>query len=328
MRIALIGAGNMARHHLQTILPREEDEVVAIVEPNPEAYALTAKMFEGRKLPEPFDNFTVMLNKYAGRLDAALISTPHADHYVQAKACLEAGMDVLLEKPMVMTSEEAQRLIETVDMTRRLMVVAFQGSLSPQIRHAAMLIRHGGLGPIQSISALTWQNWDQTTRNTWRQIPELAGGGFLFDTGAHMLNTISDLAGEDFAEVGAWFDMRGRPVEIRAVVMARLISGALVTMHASGDTIQSIGSVIHVFCENGIIRTGHWGERLDVKRADDEAMKPVQLQTMPGAWEQFVMVRRGEMPNPCPPQVGLRMAKLYEAIRLSASRNGAIVRLI
>ena len=47
-----------------------------------------------------------------------------------------------------------------------------------------------------------------------------------------MLNTVSDLAGEDFAEVAAWLENDGAPVDIRAVVMGRLASGALVTMNA------------------------------------------------------------------------------------------------
>jgi len=41
-----------------------------------------------------------------------------------------------------------------------------------------------------------------------------------------------------------------------------------------------------------------------------------------GAWEQFLAVRAGKFPNPCPPEVGLRMAKLYDAIKASAAKNG------
>ena len=52
----------------------------------------------------------------------------------------------------------------------------------------------------------------------------MSGGGFLFDTGAHMLNTVSDLAGEDFTEIAAWLEDDGTPVDIRAVVMGRLAS--------------------------------------------------------------------------------------------------------
>jgi hypothetical protein len=45
-----------------------------------------------------------------------------------------------------------------------------------------------------------------------------------------------------------------------------------------------------------------------------------------GVWEQFLAVRRNEMPNPCPPEVGLRMSRLWDAIRKSAKQNGAPVK--
>jgi len=44
-----------------------------------------------------------------------------------------------------------------------------------------------------------------------------------------------------------------------------------------------------------------------------------------GVWEKFLAVRMGEMPNPSPPEVGLRMAYLYQAIKKSAAANGKLV---
>ena len=67
-------------------------------------------------------------------LDAVFIITPHVLHFAQAKACLEAGLDVLLEKPMVMNAQEALELIEVRDRSQRLLSVAFNGSMSPQVR--------------------------------------------------------------------------------------------------------------------------------------------------------------------------------------------------
>jgi predicted dehydrogenase len=212
--------------------------------------------------------------------------------------------------------------MDTTERTGSLLVVAFNGSLSPEIRMAAEMLRSGELGPISSISATVWQNWRQYTADTWRQVPELAGGGFLFDTGAHMLNTVADLAGEDFVEVAAWFDNRGTPVEILGVVMARLASGALVTLHGSGETVPSCASDIRIFCSQAILRTGVWGHWLEIQRHGRGDFETVEVPDSLGAWEQFLAVRDGLMANPCPPVVGLRMARLYDAIRASAEQNG------
>ena len=241
--------------------------------------------------------------------------------------CLEAGLDVLLEKPMVMNAAEAISLMETRDRTGKHLVVAFQGGLSPQIRHAADLIASGELGELRAVTGMIWQGWKDNTAGTWRQIPEIAGGGFLFDSGAHMLNTVCTLVGEDFATVAAWLDYRGTPVDIDGVVMGRLESGALVTLNGCGDCIPGLYSEIYVNLTGGVIRTGIYGERLLIRReGETEYFEVGGLPKMRGAWEQFTQVRAGEIENPCPPEVGLRMAKLWDAIVESAGKDGQPVR--
>jgi predicted dehydrogenase len=328
-RVGFIGTGVMARVHLEGMLRREDTEVVAICEPSAGAAELTGQLFEqhGRPKPPNEPDWARFIDRFADRLDAVFIITPHAFHFAQATACLEAGLDVLLEKPMVMTAAEATALIETRDRTGGLLVVAFQGSLSPQIREASRLLRSGSLGPILNINAVVWQNWAMHTDGTWRQRPELAGGGFLFDTGAHMLNTVTDLAGEDFAEVAAWLEDDGRPVDIRAVVMGRLASGALVTMNACGSAIPSCQSDIRVFTTGAILRTGIWGEVLQIQRARSSRLRRVPSVVPLPVWDQFLNVRAGTIANPSPAEVGLRMARLWDAIRDSAAQGGAVMEL-
>lgn len=329
VRVAMIGCGSMARYHMRTMLQQQDTTRIAVVcEPSAVAYAETCDIFKEAGLEPPANqpDLVRLLAEHRGRLDAAFIVTPHAFHHDQAKACLEAGLDVLLEKPMAVNAAEARSLIEARDRTGRLLVVAFPGSLSPQIRTAVRMLRSGELGRVLSISATTWQNWGPGGVGTWRQQPELSGGGFLFDTGAHMLNTVADLAGEDFAEVAAFLDNYGRPVETLAAVVARLQSGALVTLNACGETIPSCASDLRVFCTQAILRTGIWGERLELQRAGEDAPREVEVPPSRGVWEQFLAVRAGQMPNPCPPEVGLRMARLYDAIRASAAAGGAPVR--
>lgn len=331
VRMAMIGCGGMARHHIRRILQQQDTtQVVAACEPSGQAYEDFCAIFENAGLTPPPNepNLEALLKERAGEIDTAFIITPHAMHHDQAKACLEAGIDVLLEKPMVMTAAEASSLIETRDRTGRLLVVSFNGSLSPQIRAASRMLRSGRLGSIMNIHAVAWQSWKLGTTGTWRQNPVMSGGGFLFDTGAHMLNTVSDLAGEDFVEVAAWLDNRGTPVDILGSVMARTRSGAFVTLSACGDAIKSCHSDVRVFCTEAILRTGIWGERLEVQRQGQERLMPVRVPASMGQWEQFLNVRAGKMANPCPPEIGLRMAQLWDAIQVSAAQNGLPVHIL
>lgn len=326
-RVAMIGCGGMARHHIRQMLKQQAtSKIVVLCEPSEKSLAATHEIFieNGLTPPPNQPNLEHLLRDY--NLDAAFIITPHADHFSQTTRCMEAGLDVLLEKPMVMNSMEAEKIIETRDRTQKLLVVAFPGSLSPRIRKAVELLRSGKLGTLLSIDGVVWQSWGPGTENTWRQVPEIAGGGFLFDTGAHLLNTVVDLAGEDFSEISAWFDYNQRPVETEAVVMGRLASGAMVTLHACGEAIPSCASQIHVFCSEGIVRTGIWGEHLEIQWRGEDHFSPVEVPPSLGVWEQFLAVREGVMDNPCPPEVGLRMNRLYDAIKNSAKEDGRRVR--
>ena len=330
VRVAMIGCGRMAQGHARRMLQQQDNNrIVVVCEPAPKMYDAFAQVFTDAGVPAPPNqpDLSKLLQDYSGQLDAAFIITPHAYHFEQARACLEAGLDVLLEKPMVVTADEAHRLIDLRDRTGRLLVIAFNGSLSAQIRTAAKLLRSGELGDILNINATVWEGWANSYTGHWKQDPAISGGGFMFDTGAHMLNTVSDLAGEDFVQVAAWMDNRSAPVDLVGVVIGKLNSGALVTMNACGATMKAIGSEVRIFCTDGIIRTGVWGEFLELQRPGDIKPAPVDLAATPGVWQQFLSVRNGEIENPSPPEIGLRMAKLWDAIKLSAAQNGALVNL-
>ncbi len=324
-RVAMIGCGSMAREHVRKMLRQQDTtQIVVVCDPSQDAYGEMRKVFAHAGVPTPPNqpDLDKLLRDYGRSLDAAFIVTPHAFHYRQAKQCIEAGLDVLLEKPMVVTAEEARSLIETRDKSGKLLVVAFNGSLSPQIRTASRWLASGELGPILNIVAFVWENWAESYHGHWKQNPEISGGGFMFDTGAHMLNTISDLANEDFVEVAAWLDNRDRSVDVLGCVMGRLRSGALVTMNACGNTIRSCASEVRVFCTQAIIRTGIWGEYLEIQREGESALQPVSVPPSMGVWEQFLAVRNGSIDNPAPPEIGLRMARLWDAIKASAAQNG------
>lgn len=330
VRTLMVGAGAMARVHLRAMLSqRETTEIVALCDPSAEQLAQTLKLFRRRGLPEPITapRLEPLLRELQGELDVAFIITPHVYHFAQATACLQSGLDVLLEKPMVMNARQARQLMRVTAQTGRLLVVAFPGSLSPQVRTAVEMLRAGKIGAVQSVNGFVWQNWKTSTANTWRQVPAISGGGFFFDTGAHLLNTVADLVGEDFVRVAAWLDPRGAPVDIIGTVMAKTKSGIYVTLHACGDSFPTWASEVIVVGTGGLLRTGIWGERLEIQLGHTKANVGFRPRRVPlprtfNVWEQFLAVRAGKIPNPCPPEVGLRMARLWDAIQKSAAQGG------
>ena len=77
--------------------------------------------------------------------------------------------------------------------------------------------------------------------------------------------------------------------------------------------------------ERGTLRTGIWGERLELQRAGAKSLRAVRSVRPKTLWQQFLDVRAGLEPNPSPPEVGLRMARLWDAVRESSARGGAVV---
>jgi predicted dehydrogenase len=332
IRVAVIGCGGAARdyHIRRTLQGFPQVEIVVVSEPSPASYAATVAIFEefGKTPPPNEPDLQRLLAVYANQLDMAVIATPHNLHFPQTVACMQAGLDVLLEKPMVLNSTEARDLMRVRDQTGKLLVIAFDGGLSPFVRHAADLLQKGEVGQLRSVNAFVWQNWREDQRGTWRQQPDISGGGFMFDTGAHMLNSVADIVGQPFTEIAAWVDHLDSPVDVQAVIMGRLASGAMVTMNGCGDTgVAGCESEIRIFGTKGMLRTGIWGEFLEKMGQGESVFQPVDVGRPQSTWTTFLAVRNQQMKNPCPPEIGLRMALIWEAILESSAKNGQVIRL-
>lgn len=325
LRTIVVGTGGMARHHIRFMLEQTRTtDMVGFVETSEDQRKKVQKFYKdkGETCP-PFFRTIGELIKAQLKPNAALIVTPHKYHFENARECLINGMDVLLEKPMVMNANEARRLIGIRDQTKRVLVVAFPGSLSPAVQKAKELLSEGVIGNITGVAAFAHQNWKSMTTGTWRQDPDMSGGGFLFDTGSHMVNTVVDLMGDDVAQVSALFDNRSTPVEINSSVSGFFKNGVVFSFTGAGESVDC-KSQIMVFGDKGVLETGIWGEKLRLKVGNGD-YKPVPYPKSKGVWEEFVKVVQGKLENPCPAEVGLRFAKLMDMIRESA-KTGKVVK--
>jgi len=326
----MIGCGGFARNHLRRMLPLPSFPLIPVVsEPSLAAYTEFARLLEaaGRPIPPNQPDLGKLLKEYRSRLDAAFIITPHAFHHDQTVACLEAGLDVLLEKPMTMNVREALSLIAARDRTGRALMVAFPASMSARYRAAIAMRQAGELGRLLGINGTLWEHWAPPNVGTWRMVPELSGGGYLFDAGAHLINAVAELAGEEFAECAAWVDNNGRPVETRGTVMCKTTAGAFITLHFMGEAAHTVGADIHAFYSDATIHADAWGRRMAIQRRGETTPQPLDPPDAAIPWEQFLAVRAGALPNPGPAEKGLRVVRLWEAINASAAAGGRPVRV-
>ncbi len=321
----LIGAGGFGRFHLTQILDscRSATKVLAVVEVSEASRQKTADLFAQRKLPCPpfFGSISELLDAQLEPA-AALVATPHCFHFENICDCLKAGIPVLVEKPMVLNTAEAKKVIRLRDKTGTPLSVAFPGSYSAAVEKALKLIAAGKIGRVTGIAGHAFQGWKRGTAGKWRQDPKISGGGFLFDTGSHLANTILTLAGQDVAELSAMLDYCGTPVEINAVVNGRFRGGVLFTLIGIGDALHC-QSQIRVIGEEGVLQTGMWGEHLSLLTRKSHEFVPVPFRSAP-VWKRYLKVLRGTMEDPSPAETGLRFAKLMDAIRKSAAEKNRI----
>lgn len=321
LRLGVIGAGLKAADYAQGWAKMSEVEIVAAAEVNPAALDRFCKVCEaaGAARPQEFSDAGAMLAAMQGRMDAVYVSTPHVFHGANALAVVEAGYDLLLEKPMVTTQDEAMALLEAEERTGRTVVVAFQGGLSPLVHDTCERARRGEFGNLVSVNASVWEGWADNYAGQWKQDPAISGGGFMFDTGAHMMNTVCVLADAEFERVSAYMNNRGLRVDLATAVAARLSNGALVTFNAAGEGPPGCASAITFFYSKAIVRIDAWGKWREIGGVREEGeVRDTPIQT-------FMAVREGRLQNPSTVENGLRFARLWDAIKLSASRDGEAV---
>jgi predicted dehydrogenase len=323
LRLGVIGTGHMAAHYAVSWVGMGEVEFVAVSDVSD---ASRRKFIDicrnaGRPQPREFEDFRVMLATCRDELDAVYVSTPHALHAEHGIAVIESGLDLLLEKPMVTTVEEAERFISARNQSRSTVVIAFQGSLSPLVADMRKRAQAGEFGELVSVAGTIWENWSSRYEGHWKQKLDLAGGGFMFDTGAHMINTVCLLIDADCDRVSALMNHRGRNVDVVCAVAGRLTNGTLLTLNAAGDGPPGCASHITFFYTQAIVGIDAWGAWREIAAAGiPVAREEVEIMTNP--LKSFLAIRAGRAENLSTVEAGLRFARLWDAIKASAAKDG------
>ncbi|AZN42596.1 Gfo/Idh/MocA family protein [Paenibacillus albus] len=126
-------------------------------------------------------------------LDAVSICTFNASHAELAIAALEAGLDVLVEKPMTATAEEAERLVQTAERTGRILMVGMSSRYRYDVSALKGIVDSGELGDIYFAKARIIRR--RGVPKGWFTSKELSGGGPMMDIGVHALDAVWWLMG-------------------------------------------------------------------------------------------------------------------------------------
>jgi predicted dehydrogenase len=282
-------------------------------------------------------------------LEAVVVSSTPNMHHSQAKAALERGLHVLIEKPMTFTAAEARELVEIAAAKKVQLLISCPWHYTAHGIEARRLIAAGEIGRIKMISVLMTNPIDKLLkgintapthgmdnvyvepRHGSYNDPAIAGGGQIYCQVSHAAAYLTFLTGHRAAEVFARFDNDGSVNDIYDSINIRLENGALVSLASTGATpLCERAYEVRVFGSKGVLALELWKGTMSMAGFDD------QLQEFPALDEgatyperapalNFIDAIRGTAPNGSPGDLGLASMEIIEAACQSASGAGNII---
>lgn len=195
-RWGFIGAGKMARNMANDLLLTERSQVYAVAAKTPQSAVRLAEQF-GAQVTYPSVDELVQ----DPQVDVVYISTPNNLHYQNARAAIEAGKPVLLEKPFTLNAQQAKDLVQLAKAGNVFLMEAMWIRFLPVIVKLREILAQGQLGEIQLLKAAFHLHLDFSA--THRVYNPQLGGGALLDLGIYPLSMASLIFGAQPSEIAS-----------------------------------------------------------------------------------------------------------------------------
>jgi predicted dehydrogenase len=186
IRVAIVGAGAIARAHADALAASPHFSLVAVVDVDAARAAALAEKF-GARSATSLDALT------DGSVDAAIVSTPPNTHRAVTTALLEAGVHVLCEKPFAIGRDNAYAMAETAKRCGRVLTMATKFRFVNDLTIARDAIAAGKIGTLYRVANTFASPVDMTGR--WNLDPQSSGGGVIIDNGTHSVDIMRYILG-------------------------------------------------------------------------------------------------------------------------------------
>src|SRR5262245_25797591 len=251
LRMALVGGGQGAfigRVHATAAVPDNRAALVAgCLSSNPEKAKASAPDYDIAP-DRAYTSIGELVQKEKGlaadkRIDFVSVATPNHTHFEIAKAAVDAGFNVMCDKPMTFDFAQAETLAEAVDKSGVVFAVTHNYTGYPLVRQAREMIAAGELGEINAIRSNYIQGWlrtrlekDSQKQASWRTDPTKSGAAGCFgDIATHAYNLARYMTGLLPAEISCHLKTfeEGRQLDDYGTAIIRFQNGALGTVTAS-----------------------------------------------------------------------------------------------
>ena len=223
VRWGVIGAGGIAdRRTIPGMMLCDNAELVAVMEINME---LAEKCRAKWGCKKAYDSEAALLAD--PEIDAVYIASPVFLHAKQAMAAADAGKHILIEKPLAMTSEEGQKVVEYCKEKGVLIAAGLMMRFGAYVQAMKKAVAEGKIGkPVSGYAQFTC--WYPDMPGNWRQSKKNGGGGSMMDMGVHCIDLMQYILGTKVKDVAAFHDTLtfNYEVEDSSTVLLRMENGA------------------------------------------------------------------------------------------------------
>ena len=274
MNVGFIGGGNITDTHIRAALAIPSLKIAAIFGSNAQKVNEHAKKYGGAA----FDDFDRFLAHRP--LDMVIIGSPSGLHASHGIAAANQGLHVLTEKPIDVSTYQADRLIAAAKRAGVKLGVLVQDRLKPDILRLKGWIDSGKLGrPLLVDAAVKWYRPPEYySTSKWRGTRELDGGGALINQGVHTVDLLLYLLGDvtrvQAVNVAALHDIE---VEDTCVATLEFSNGAVGALHATTAAYPGYPRSIEITGTEGTVRL----EADRIARADLKTPLPAEEQVEP-----------------------------------------------
>jgi predicted dehydrogenase len=189
------------------------------------------------------------------KAQAVIVTTPHPLHARNSLECMEAGLHVLVEKPMALHVAEADAMIAT-SMTRNVLLgVISQRRWYPSTMRIKRAIDEGLLGAplLGQVTILGWRDEAYYRSDPWRGTWAMEGGGVIVNQAPHQFDLLSWFMGPVSGISGSWINANHPYIEVddSAVATVRFKNGGLGSIFVSNSQKPGIYAKVHVHGSSG-----------------------------------------------------------------------------
>ena len=201
VRWGVIGAGGIAdRRTIPGMMLCDNAELVAVMEINME---LAEKCRAKWGCKKAYDSEAALLAD--PEVDAVYIASPVFLHAKQAMAAADAGKHILIEKPLAMTSEEGQKVVDYCKEKGVLIAAGLMMRYGAYVQAMKKAVAEGKIGkPVSGYAQFTC--WYPDMPGNWRQSKKNGGGGSMMDMGVHCIDLLQYILGTKAKDVAAFHD--------------------------------------------------------------------------------------------------------------------------